>query len=144
MYYRALGFQKDYTWASHDDIPFSPPKIPLSQATVALVTTAVVDASIPKPVREANSYPIVDVPDHFDTSELSWDKETTHTKDRESYFPINDLRARELRQEFKALAPRFHFVPTEYSQRHTIETDAPLITRHCLEDAVDLAILIPL
>ena len=75
---------------------------------------------------------------------MSWDKVTTHTNDRESYFPLQALNARIAAGDIGSLAPRFHFIPTEYSQRHTRDQDAPLITQHCLDDEVDLAILIPL
>ena len=143
-YYRALGFERDYTWANNAETPLSQPRVTLKNATVTLITTAVVEPSIPKPVRTAASYAFSEVPEHFDTSELAWDKVTTHTRDRESYFPINELKARSTRGEFKALSQHFHFVPTEYSQRHTREVDAPLILQQSLKDNVDLAILIPL
>ena len=41
------------------------------------------------------------------------------------------------------LAPRFHGAPTNRSQRHTIEVDAPEILARCREDGVDAAILVP-
>jgi hypothetical protein len=42
------------------------------------------------------------------------------------------------------VAPRFHGVPTDYSQRRTSEQDAPEILRRLREDAVDVALLVPL
>jgi D-proline reductase (dithiol) PrdB len=143
-YYRAQGFEQDYQWAMNVETPFSRPARPLKSARITLVTTAVVEPSIPKPIRTAKSYAFSDAPADFDTAELSWDKITTHTNDRESYFPLQALNARVAAGEIGSLAPRFHFIPTEYSQRHTRNEDAPLITEHCLTDAVDLAILIPL
>ncbi|MDB2509518.1 hypothetical protein N9X32_03230 [Pseudomonadales bacterium] len=143
-YYRAQGFDQDYQWAANTQTPFSKPARPLKSARITLVTTAVVEPSIPKPIRAAKSYRFSDVPAHFDTTEVSWDKITTHTNDRESYFPLHALNKRVAAGDIGSLAPRFHFIPTEYSQRHTRDQDAPLIAQHCLEDAVDLAILIPL
>jgi len=35
-------------------------------------------------------------------------------------------------------------VPTDYSQRRTIEQDAPQILARCREDGVDVALLVPL
>jgi len=35
-------------------------------------------------------------------------------------------------------------VPTDYSQRRTLEQDAPEILRRCREDEVDVALLVPL
>ena len=43
-----------------------------------------------------------------------------------------------------SVAPRFHGVPTDYSQRRTIEQDAPQILERCREDGVDVALLVPL
>ncbi len=143
-YYRAQGFERDYTWADNKAIPFSKPKKPLRDARLAIITTAVVEPAIPKPIRSAKSYCLDEIPEHFDTSELSWDKTTTHTNDRESYFPIQALTSKVDDGSLGSLAPRFHFVPTEYSQRHTLTQDAPLIAANCQEDAVDLAILIPI
>ena len=143
-YYRAQGFEQDYLWAMNTDVPFTQPNSALETARITIVTTAVVEPSIPKPIRTAKSYSFSEVPAHFDTTEVSWDKVTTHTNDRESYFPIKALKDRISAGEVGHLAPRFHFIPTEYSQRHTRNEDAPLITQHCLEDEVDLAILIPL
>ena len=54
-YYRAQGFEADYSWAHNDDIPFSKPAKPLAESTVTLVTTAVVEPEIPKPIRAAAS-----------------------------------------------------------------------------------------
>jgi hypothetical protein len=43
-----------------------------------------------------------------------------------------------------ALADHYHFVPTEYSQANTLNKDAPAIVKACIQDEVDVAILIPL
>lgn len=143
-YYRAQGFSTDYTWSQNDDIPFTRPSKPLSDCRVTLVTTGVVEADIPKPIRTAQHYSFSDVPSEFYTEELSWDKTTTHMRDRSSYFPIEILESFADEQIIGDIAPRFHFVPTEYSQRLTILQDAPNIARACQEDEVDIAILIPL
>ena len=142
--YRAQGFQKDYVWASFDDIPFTPLSKPIHECTVAIVTTGVVENEIPKPSRAAKSYSLSDLPANLNTDELAWDKVSTHTDDRQSYFPIEVLEEFSRDQKIGKLAPRFHFVPTDYSQRNTLEEDAPSILKACQEDSVDIAILIPL
>ncbi len=43
-----------------------------------------------------------------------------------------------------SIADRFHCVPTEYSHRKTLEMDAPLILSRCIEDEVDVVMLVPL
>jgi hypothetical protein len=143
-YYRAQGFDSDYTWAHHTHSPFTRLAKPLSESRVTLVTTAVPEPEIPKPVRRASSHLFTETPDKFDTDELSWDKDSTHTDDRQSYFPLEILETLVAEGMLGQLADHYHFVPTQYSQRATIEEDAPQIARACLEDGVDVAILIPI
>ncbi len=143
-YYRAQGFTSDYQWAQNDETPFTGPCKPLEESVVTLITTAVVESDIPKPIRSAASYSWDRVPEAFDTDDLSWDKDTTHTNDRASYFPMEALQTLAEQGTIGRLANRFHFVPTEYSQRHTNAHDAPHILSACIEDNVDIAILVPL
>ncbi|MCB1647773.1 MAG: hypothetical protein KDI36_20100 [Pseudomonadales bacterium] len=142
-FYGAQGF-KPYQWPHFDDIPFTRPGKPLNECRVAIVTTAVAEGDTPKPVRTAKAYPLDQVPERFRTDELSWDKECTHTDDRESYFPLASLRQLADEGTIGSLSPRFCFVPTEYSQRSTREEDAPAILAACQQDEVDVAILVPL
>ena len=39
-YYAAQGYSQPYTWAHHDDAPFTPLQKPLSKCRVGMVTTA--------------------------------------------------------------------------------------------------------
>ena len=144
QYYRAQGFEKDYVWAHHQDTPFTRLARPLAKCRVTIVTTAVSNPQIPKPTRAAESISFADLPERLDTSEVSWDKETTHTDDRRSYFPLEDLKKLAEEGVIGDLAPRYHFVPTQYSHRATTEEDAPAIAAACIEDEVDIAILVPL
>ena len=41
------------------------------------------------------------------------------------------------------LAPRFHGMPTNRSQRHTMDVDIPVVLRRCQDDGVDAAVLVP-
>ncbi len=142
--YRAQGFDKDYVWAEYKDIPFTPLAKHLSDSTVTIVSTGVIEPDIPKPLREAKSYPFSDLPPKLNSDELAWDKVTTHTDDRQSYFPLEVLEEFVAVNRIGRLASRFHFVPTDYSQKNTLEKDAPAILEACRQDNVDIAILIPL
>ncbi|MEX0942774.1 MAG: hypothetical protein WD002_09530 [Pseudomonadales bacterium] len=146
QFYKAQGFDRPYQWAHFDDIPFHLPDKPASNATVTIITTAVHpnDKSTPMIGRKARSIPFEDVPENFYTDDLSWDKNATHTDDRRSYFPLETLELLAEGGAIGALAPHYHFVPTEYSQRNTIESDAPAIVSACVKDEVDIAILVPL
>ena len=144
LYYRAQGFKRDYIWATHEDTPFLRLQKPLTECRVTVVTTAVTHPEIPKPVRTAESIAFTEAPEKFLTDELSWDKETTHMNDRESYFPLETLEALDKENHIGSLATRFHFVPTQYSHRATRDEDAPAIATACLEDEVDIALLVPI
>lgn len=147
LYYRALGYNNDYQWAHHDDVPFAPLKKPLAESRLVIVTTA----SPPGGPRDGNrklkevwSGPTADTPADLHTEFLAWDKETTHTRDRESYLPILALRTLVAEGWIGALTDRFHGVPTTYSQRQTNEQDAPHILQLCREDGADVAVLVPI
>ncbi len=145
-FYEAQGFEQPYQWSQFEDIPFTAPRKPVTEARIAIVTTAIHpdDANTVMIGREARAIPIDDVPQRFFTDDLSWDKATTHTDDRESYFPLVHLQALAEEGRIADIAPRYHFVPTEYSQRFTIDADAPAVTAACIQDEVDVAILVPL
>ncbi len=144
LYYRAQGFARDYKWAEHSSTPFHKLEKALPECNVTVVTTAVTHDDVPKPVRTAEHIPFEEVPDSFLTSELSWDKETTHTDDRQSYFPLEVLQKLVAEGVIGSIASRYHFVPTQYSHRLTSEEDAPAIARACIEDSVDIALLVPI
>ena len=150
-YYAAQGYSKPYKWVYHKDVPFNLLGKPLSDCTVGVVTTATLPAhwrnlpegkSLPKkrPYAE-NSYPI---PEFLHTSDLEWDKDSTHTDDLDTYLPLNRLKELQQSGLFGKVSPRFYGVPTTYSQRQTRESDAKVISKWCEEDGVDIAILVPL
>ena len=78
------------------------------------------------------------------TEELSWHKAVTHTNDISSFLPIQQLNMLKGEGKIKDLASRFHSLPTDYSQKNTLERDAPEILKRLREDEVDVAILVPL
>jgi hypothetical protein len=142
-YYRALGYDNDYVWARNADVPFARPARPLSTMRVALVcTTGPGDQSHrdARNRRQVWSGLVASPPATFDT-DLAWDRDSTHTEDRETFLPIDAARRMVEEGRIAALAPRFHAVPTEYSQPKTTERDAPEILRRLWEDEVDAAIL---
>ena len=78
------------------------------------------------------------------TANLAWDKESTHTDDRGSFLPIEVASKLARDGVFAGLAPRFHGVPTEYSQRSTTDDVAPKVLQRLRDDGADAAILCPL
>jgi hypothetical protein len=159
-YYAAQGYEKPYRWARNDDVPFAPLARPLAASRVALVTTAapwrdeepadgVLRGKEPadgvlRGDREVWSGETARPPERLFTDHLAWDKQATHTRDVESFLPVRSLASFAAAGRIRELAPRFHGVPTDYSQRRTLEQDAPEILRRCREDGVDVALLVPL
>jgi len=143
-YYRAQGYNTDYQWAQFDDTPFAALEKPLHKSRLAIITTSMPDNGLPKKSRTVISMPCDPIPTSMYTDDLSWDKEATHTKDVASYLPIEQLNQLVDDRVIGDLAPRFHCVPTEYSKRNTLETDAPELLRLCQEDQIDIALLVAL
>jgi len=150
QFYAAQGYEKPYRWARHRTVPFVNPMKPLSESRITVITTA-------SPFDEADSGgatmrsgkqvwsgEMQTTPDRLYTDDLAWDKETTHTNDVESFLPLEALHSFVEEGRIGSLAKRFHGVPTEYSQRRTIEQDAPEIVSRSLEDEADIALLVPL
>ncbi|MGR8920772.1 MAG: hypothetical protein ACU85V_14250 [Gammaproteobacteria bacterium] len=143
-YYAAQGYDEPYRWAQHDDIPFVRPSKPLADCTATIVTTAMPDDSYRDRGRRLAMGELSSPPDGFDTGDLFWDRDATHTRDRETYFPVRALERAIAAGRLGGLAPRYFCIPTLYSTRRTIEQDAPAIVAACVEDAVDVALLVPL
>ena len=146
-YYLTLGYNNPYRWAHFEDVPFAPPTRPLSAAAVTLITTAMPE---PDTIAESQTFravfsvPSDNPPARLSTAGLFWDREATHTDDLDSYFPVHRLQEFVREGRIGRLAARLHGVPTEYSQRRTIERDAPEILRRCREDGAAAALLVPL
>ena len=147
LYYRALGYDKDYVWAKFDDVPFARLGKPLAQARIALVTTA-----MPPNFTSKNRFAgkhlwsgeTAAAPTELYTNHVAWDKESTHTRDRETFLPIDTVNGLAADGVVGGLTDHFHGVPTVYSQRQTIEEDAPEIWRRIKEDGADAVALAPL
>src|SRR5206468_2700473 len=67
-------------------------------------------------------------------------KHTTR-EDSGTWFPLPAMREAARRGRFR-LARRFQGMPTNRSQRHTMEVDCPELLARCREDGVDAAILV--
>lgn len=153
-YYIALGYGNPYRWAQFVDVPFAPVEKPLAEACVGLVTTAAhfdpkrgdqgpgaaynAGAKFYTPYTTSTD----EVPD-LRISHLGYDRKHTRANDQRTYFPLEQLREAELGGRCKRIATRFYGVPTNRSQRVTVETDAPQILESMREDAVDVALLVP-
>lgn len=152
-YYQALGYGPPYVWASFEDVPFAALPVPLRAATIAIVTTAAPfkpgagDQGPGAPYNaeakfyEVYSGPTTALPD-LRISHVAIDRVHTTAEDLGSYFPLGALwRARD-RGRVGGIAARFHGLPTNRSQRTTLDVDAPEIVRRVREDGASAALLV--
>lgn len=143
-FYRAQGYNSDYQWAHFDQVPFTPLRKPLEESRVAVITTAMPDTKTGRDQRQVYASKCQPIPPSMYTDELSWHKTMTHTRDVASFLPLQQLEALHADGSIGEIAPSFYSAPTEYSQRNTLEKDAPEILALCQQDEVDVAILVPL
>jgi hypothetical protein len=161
-YYHSLGYEKAYQWAHNETAPFTPLKKPLSQARVALISTAgftlVPEGGFSEEEFQriktggsnVGSYDLEVWPVPSDIPEdkilyvvANHDRSQSDMSDVNSYFPVTRLR--EFRDEgvLGSLAANFYRLKENYSQRKTVEVDVPEVLRRCEEDGVDVALLSP-
>ncbi len=143
-YYAAQGFEKAYTWAHFDSVPFTELSQPVSSLRLGLITTAATYARTSTDPRAVDSGSTVEPPERLYANDLSWDKNATHLDDLGSYFPVEHLKQAVAAGRLGSVSERFYCAPTSYSQRETIEEDSPKILEMCREDGVDVALLVPL
>ena len=152
-YYQLLGFAP-YRWAHFIDVPFTPLRVPLDRARIALITTAapfqpgVGDQGPGAPYNAAAKFyavystSIETVPD-LRISHVGYDRLHTTAADINTYLPLTQLSDAAAAGRLGSLAPRLHGAPTNRSHRVTIETDTPELLRRCREDGADAAVLVP-
>jgi len=152
-YYRALGYGAPYRWARFDDVPFQPLAKPLAECAVALVTTAAPyqpgkgNQGPGAPYNAAAKFyrvysaPTDEMPD-LRISHVAIDRDHTTAGDIATYFPLAALKDATADGRIGAVAPRFHGLPTNRSQRTTIDTDCPELVARVQEDGADAAVLV--
>lgn len=143
-FYAAQGFERAYTWAHYDQTPFTRLAKPLRQSRLGIVTTAALYERKATDTRSTACAPVDPAPERLWGNDLAWDKTVTHMDDLGSYFPLAALRSAVDAGQLGGLTSRFYCVPTEYSQRRTLDVDAPQILSWLREDDADIALLVPL
>ena len=153
IWYETLGYANPYRYAHFEDVPFIPLRKPLSQCRVVLLTTAAPYQSDKGPQGAGAPYnaAVKFYQVYSGDTSLDHDLRVSHvavdrrqlTDDSNTWFPLPALRRALAQGWIGGLCDRFHGVPTNRSQRHTLEVDAPEVLRRCQEDAADVAILVP-
>jgi len=153
-YYLGLGYEKPYVWAHFAEVPFSPLKKPLSQSVLGLITTAApydpdkgeqgqnapynAAAKFYQPYRQS-----VETDIDLRIAHVGVDRKNADMQDSNCWFPLGAAKRAVQAGRVKAISANFYGLPTNRSQRHTLETDAPLILEMLRTDGVDVAVLIP-
>ena len=125
---------------------------PLSQCRVALLTTAAPyqpekgpqgkDAPYNAAAKFYEVYSGDTSQDHdLRVSHVGIDRAQI-TDDSHTWFPLQALRRAAARGIIGSVASRFHGVPTNRSQRHTMTVDCAEVLARCRADGVDVAVLV--
>ncbi len=152
-YYSTLGYPA-YEWASFDDVPLSAMKKPLSDSRLALITTAA-------PYREelgdqgpgaaynaaAKFFEVytadLDPPPDLRISHLGYDRKHSSAEDPKSWLPVLRLQEAVADARLGSLTEQLIGVPTNRSQRVTLEQDAENALSACIDLRADIALLVP-
>ena len=152
-WYDALGYGNPYRYAQYAQVPFAPMRKPLAQSRVALLTTAAPyqpdkgDQGPNSPYNAAAKFYEVYSGDTAFDHDLRISHVGVHrafmSDDAGCWFPLPALRRAAASGRIGGVAARFHGVPTNRSQRHTLDTDAPEVLERCRADGADVAVLVP-
>jgi D-proline reductase (dithiol) PrdB len=153
-YYLGLGYDNPYVWAHYIDVPFTPLKKSLNQSVLGLITTAVPfdsakgnqcpGASYNAAAKFYQPYQMrIDAEIDLRIAHVGIDRKNANMEDSNCWFPLAAARQAVNAQRIQALSPHFYGLPTNRSQRHTLDVDAPIILQMLRADKVDVAVLIP-
>ena len=153
-YYLGLGYDNPYVWAHYTEVPFSPLKKPLNQSVLGLITTAVPydpqkgDQGPGAPYNAAAKFykpyqHLIDTNADLRIAHVGIDRKNANMEDSHCWFPLEAAQQAKMEGRIASLSPNFYGLPTNRSQRHTLEIDAPMILEMLRADHVDVAVLIP-
>lgn len=153
-YYLGLGYDNPYIWAHYIDTPFTALQKPLNQSRLGLITTAVpfdgnkgnqgpgapynAAAKFYQPYKHS-----VDGDIDLRIAHVGIDRKNANMEDGHCWFPLSAAKQAVIAGRIQALSPHFYGLPTNRSQRHTLEIDAPIILDMLRSDHVEVAVLIP-
>ena len=151
-YYLSQGYDQTYQCAHFDDVPFTTLKKPLAQSRITLISTGEIairfdpdseDDPMEK-TQVGNIYSIsaaID-PDRLYSHSYAYDRFATNLDDLNSFFPVTRLHEAVEAGRLGGMAARLHSGHYTYSQRKTLERDAPEVLKRCREDGVDITVLV--
>ena len=151
-YYQALGYDTPYRWAHYNDVPFTPLAKPLAQSRVAIITTAApyqADKGDQGPGAPYNAaakfYRVYAQPVNRDVdvriSHLGIDRKHTTAQDMNTWLPLAAMGEAVDQGRIGGLAENLYGLPTNRSQRTTIEQDCTDLLAALRKDGADAAVL---
>ena len=152
-YYAAQGYAP-YQWAHNDTTPFTPPLKSLAQSRVALLTTAAPyrpDLGDQGPGAQYNAeakfyqvftQPLSPMPD-LRISHIGYDRVHCEARDARTWLPIPALIEAHTKGLVGDLCEELIGIPTNRSQRATIEQDAKAALTELIRLKADVALLVP-
>ncbi len=152
-YYGAQGYAP-YEWAHNETVPFTALTKALNESTVALITTAAPHRAelgdqgpgaaynAAAKFYEVFAAPVAPPPD-LRISHIGYDRVHCKAEDPRTWLPVDALQAAADSGRIGGLAPELIGVPTNRSQRRTLENDAPDALAHCERLRADVALLVP-
>jgi len=152
-YYSTLGYPA-YLWAHFDDVPFVRPQAPVAESKLALITTAAPyqpelgPQGARAPYNAAAKFfevftTAVTPPPDLRISHLGYDRKHTSAEDSATFLPITALEQAVQDKRLGAVAEQLIGVPTNRSQRVTLEQDAPNALAAFQKLNADVALLVP-
>ncbi len=151
-YYAALGYAP-YQWATFPTVAFA--RAPrMATARLVLITTAArFDSSLgdqgPGAAYNAGAkfYSVyrvpIDPPPDLRISHVAYDRVHTTAADPNTWLPVKALQKAVARGAIGSVASDVIGMPTDRSQRATLERDAPAVLAACRELDADAALLVP-
>ena len=153
LYYGAQGYPA-YRWAKNDEVAFTQPTNPISKSRLALLTTAAPFQSELADQGPGASYnaeakffsvftaPVQPVPD-LRISHIGYDRKHCKASDANTWLPVPALQKLASSGQLGELAQELIGVPTNRSQRVTLEQDAPAALDACRRLNAEVALLVP-
>jgi len=152
-YYSAQGY-KPYQWARFEEVPFHQPDKALAASRVVLLTTAAPlnpDAGDQGPGARYNAdakfFEVftqrVDPAPDLRISHIGYDRAHCDARDSNTWLPVRALQSAAADGVIGSLAAELVGVPTNRSQRVTMQQDAPAALAECQRLGAEVALLVP-
>ncbi len=140
--------------AHYIDVSFNLPKKPLNQSVLGLITTVVPYDPDKGPQGPGAPYNAAakfyqpyqqSIKGNIDLriAHVGIDRKNANMEDINCWFPLEAAKRAATLNLIQEISPHFYGLPTNRSQRHTLEVDAPQILEMLRAYSVDVAILIP-